>query len=148
MGIFTSIGLTLIALNNPVTQQVEFLGHVDGVSGFMRDSVDIVVHTSIKPEPFGLVLAEAMAAGRPIVASDSGACPEIVEHGKSGLLFEPGDPSSLAKQLNRLLSSPELCQELAGHGWDRVSQRFEASRASREVAAVYEEILGESSGFA
>jgi glycosyltransferase involved in cell wall biosynthesis len=135
-------GLHAMVRDLGLKDRVEFVGHIDDVASFMRDSVDIVVHTSVKPEPFGLVLAEAMAAGKPIVASDSGACPEIVENGRSGLLFTPGDSSSLAQQLLRLLARPDFCDELVAEGWARVSQRFEASRASRQVAAVYDEILG------
>ena len=135
-------GLHVMVRDLGLKDQVEFLGHIDDVASFMTESVDIVVHTSIKPEPFGLVLAEAMAAGKPIVASDAGACPEIVEDGRSGLLFTPGDAGALALQLIRLLSHPGLSEELVAHGWTRVSKRFEASRASRQVAAVYQEILG------
>jgi glycosyltransferase involved in cell wall biosynthesis len=126
-----------------VGDHVEFLGHVDDLGRLMRESVDIVVHASITPEPFGLVVAEAMAAGKPIVASNSGACPEIVEDGSSGLLFTPGDPASLAAQLIRLLSHPAQTEKMVEQGWTRVRTRFAGERTTREVQDVYHEILGD-----
>jgi glycosyltransferase involved in cell wall biosynthesis len=120
---------------------VKFVGHVRDVVTFLRERVDVVVHTSIQPEPFGLVVAEGMAAGKPVVASDAGGCPEIVEDGRSGLLYPPGNAEALAERLARLLSDPEWAESLAANGWDRVRERFDARRTAVEVTATYREIL-------
>ena len=67
-------------------------------------------------EPFGLVFAEAMAMKRPVVALANGGTPEVVEHGKCGLLSPPGDIDALAANLIRLLDNPELRTQFGEHG--------------------------------
>jgi glycosyltransferase involved in cell wall biosynthesis len=64
------------------------------------------------------VIYSAFAAGIPVVASNRGGMAEVVRHAENGLLFEPGDPEDLARQLGRLIAEPGLLQELgdnAGH---------------------------------
>lgn len=124
-----------------IESQVEFRGHVADMDRLYRESVDIVVHCSVTAEPFGLVMAEAMAAARPLVASDKGASAEIVDHEQTGLLFPAGDPDALAEQLLKLLNQPDWAREMAHRGFERVAQRFDVKRTAREVSAVYDEIL-------
>lgn len=82
-------------------------------------------------EAFGLVLIESMAAGTPVVAARSGACPEIVDDGVSGVLFEPDDPASLADALKRGLALAETgvrdaCLSSAAQwDWSTVADRYE-----------------------
>lgn len=83
---------------------------------------DVVVVPSVKPEPFGLVAIEGMAAGRPVIASDHGGLAEIVEHDITGLLFTPGDPASLAGALIRYAVNHALVRR---HG-EAARARFEA----------------------
>lgn len=120
---------------------VEFAGHVSDIDRCYREDFDVVVHTSVRGEPFGLVLIEAMAAGLPIVASDSGACREIIEHRRSGLLVKPDDPDALAVSLIELLQNPDLERDLACGGFARVKERFDISEVVRGVTSVLEEIL-------
>ncbi len=89
-------------------------------------------------EAFGLVLVESLAAGTPVVAARSGACPEIVDDERVGRLFEPGDPADLARALAEaieLASDPataEACREHARRwDWARVVERYEAFYADR-----------------
>ena len=88
-------------------------------------------------EAFGLVLIESLAAGTPVVAARSGACPEIVDDVRVGRLFEPGDPADLARALAEaieLASDPataETCREHARRwDWARVVERYEAFYAA------------------
>lgn len=83
---------------------------------------DVVVVPSVKPEPFGLVAIEGMAAGRPVVASDHGGLAEIVVHDTTGLLFSPGNPGSLAVALSRYAADHALVRR---HG-EAARARFEA----------------------
>ena len=92
---------------------VEWLGHrpVAEVHRLMGEA-DLLVFPSEWYETFGRVAAEAFATGTPVVAADIGAVAEVVEHGRTGLLFRPGDPEDLASQVDGLLSQPELLRRM------------------------------------
>lgn len=134
--------LRRLAEDLDVSDSVVFRGHVEDIDRRMREEYQIIVHCSVTPEPFGLVVAEGMAAGRPVVASGEGGTAEIIVHGESGLLFEPGNSVDLADKLISILEDPDYASRLGAAGWDRVSARFDARRTSREVAAVWEAVLG------
>lgn len=85
-------------------------------------------------EPFGMVVAEAMACEKPVVASRVGGIPEIVEHKKSGLLVEPADPNSLRKALSAVFADPKAARRMALEGrkrsvanftWDNTAKAYE-----------------------
>jgi glycosyltransferase involved in cell wall biosynthesis len=92
-------------------------------------------------EPFGLVYAEAMAMKRPVVALASGGTPEVVEHGKCGLLSPPGDNDALAANLLRLLDDPMLRKQFGEYGRSRVEQRFTPQRMASDFGGLYARIL-------
>src|SRR5262249_54162308 len=92
-------------------------------------------------EPFGLVFLEAMAMQKPVVAVNNGGTPEVVEHGKSGLLSPPWDVPALAAHISTLLKDRELRAEFGRYGRARVLERFSAERMARDAAAAYERIL-------
>jgi glycosyltransferase involved in cell wall biosynthesis len=114
---------------------VHVVGHRAEVPDVLA-ALDLLVCPSIR-EPFGMVLVEAMAAGRPVIASDSGGPPEIVEHGESGLLFKTGDAAELAEAVLRLLRDPALAARLATRGRARVAERFTRARYAGEMEALY-----------
>ncbi|MDI7275270.1 MAG: glycosyltransferase family 4 protein [Anaerolineae bacterium] len=94
-------------------------------------SCDVFCAPSVGFESFGIVLLEAMATGRPVVASSIPGYRTVLTHGREGLLVEPGDPESLAEALVRLLEDPDLRQRMGACGqesarnlaWDRVARR-------------------------
>jgi glycosyltransferase involved in cell wall biosynthesis len=92
-------------------------------------------------EPFGLVFAEAMAMKRPVVALTNGGTPEVVEHGKCGLLSPPGDIDALAANLLRLLDNPGLRAQFGEYGRSRVEQHFTPQRMASDFAALYARML-------
>jgi glycosyltransferase involved in cell wall biosynthesis len=96
----------------------------------------LLVAPSIWDEPFGLVVLEAWAHGRPVLTSDRGAFPEIV--GQAGLTCPPDDPQALAAQLDRLLSSNRLARDLAEAGRGRLVYRFSKRRWLEGMQRVYE----------
>ena len=108
------------------------------------EQFDVLVNAS-DPEPFGIVLLEAMAAAVPVVAVDSGGPRDIVEHARTGMLARSGDPADLAAALEPLLSSRALRHELGEHGRERFLHEYtdEAVR-SRFFAAL--ESVAEGSG--
>ncbi len=119
---------------------VRFLGHVDDVIGVL-DQLDVYVHPSRAPEPFGRAVVEAMARARPIVATRAGGIPELVEHGVTGLLVPPGDPGALATAIAQLLRDRGLAQDLAGRARQAASAKFTIARHVAVVERVYADLL-------
>jgi glycosyltransferase involved in cell wall biosynthesis len=88
-------------------------------------------------EPFGLVYLEAMAMKKPVVALNNGGTPEVVEHGKSGLLSPSGDLAGLAANLLTLIRDPPLRQRMGEYGRRQVETRFTAERMARDTEQIY-----------
>jgi glycosyltransferase involved in cell wall biosynthesis len=119
---------------------VRFVPHTSDVVAWYRQS-DIVVHTSVEPEPFGLVLIEALACGRPVIATNAGGPLDITDHGRiGGLLVPPGDAQALARAISTLLDDPDLALRLGREGRTRVRQLYSARRMVDELQMVYEGI--------
>jgi glycosyltransferase involved in cell wall biosynthesis len=87
-------------------------------------AVDIVVHSSITPEPFGRVIVESMLAERPVIATRAGGALEIVEHGRTGLLITPNDPAALTTAIVDLMANPKRAASLARNGRRSAEYRF------------------------
>jgi glycosyltransferase involved in cell wall biosynthesis len=105
-------------------------------------SLDIVVHASIRPEPFGRTIVEAMATARPVVVSRAGGAAELFQEGKTGLGFRPGDVDDLARVLLGLLRDPELRWALGEAGRKHAVESFDRARLGPEIASAYAELLG------
>ncbi|HVB34904.1 MAG TPA: glycosyltransferase family 4 protein [Patescibacteria group bacterium] len=103
----------------------------------------VLVCPSIWNEPYGMPVAEAMAAGLPVVATRSGGIPEIVEHEKTGLLVERGDPSSMADAILRLLEDDDLRRSMGRAGRQRVLQHFTWDKTTHNLADLYSELLAD-----
>jgi glycosyltransferase involved in cell wall biosynthesis len=127
-----------------LVDRVILTGPRDDVPDVMR-AMDIVVHTSVRGEPFGRVIIEAMSVGRPVIATRAGGVPEFVRDGEDGLLVEPGDPVALAASLDRLLGDAAEYERLRA-GASAAAQRFTIERHVGEVTALYDEIVVPVSG--
>jgi glycosyltransferase involved in cell wall biosynthesis len=119
---------------------VSFLGARDDVSEILG-GVDVLVHTPTAPEPFGRVLAEAMAVGRPVVASRCGGIPEVVEDGVTGVLVSPGDVDGFTSAVVRLLEDPGRCAELGRAGRQRAEALFGTEAYVARIVAAYRDII-------
>jgi glycosyltransferase involved in cell wall biosynthesis len=122
-----------------VGENVVFTGQRSDVA-LLLAACDVFSLPSLE-EPFGLVFAEAMAMKRPVVALKSGGTPEVVEHGKCGLLSPPGDIDALAANLLRLLGDPALRIQFGEHGRSRVEEHFTPQRMASDFAALYARML-------
>jgi glycosyltransferase involved in cell wall biosynthesis len=123
-----------------IERQVIFTGFRSDVADLLP-LLDVVVHTSIQPEPFGRVIVEAMSMKRPVVASAAGGPLEIIEDGRTGFLVPPGDDATLANRILELLDKPELARRMGEAGYLEVVERFSPQKHARMVAEVYEELL-------
>jgi glycosyltransferase involved in cell wall biosynthesis len=100
----------------------------------------IAVAPSTWPEPFGVVVLEAMAAGRPVIASRIGGLPDMVVDGETGMLIPPDDPDALRTALERLLADRELCERLGQAGQRRVGL-FRADAVIPRIEPVYRMLM-------
>lgn len=104
-------------------------------------AADIMVHTSVAPEPFGMILIESMVVGTPVVAARDGAVPEIVREGRDGLLYEPGNAADLARAVGTLAAAPRQRAEMGASGRDRVAAEYHINKQVERLAAAYEGAL-------
>jgi glycosyltransferase involved in cell wall biosynthesis len=100
--------------------------------------LDLFVFATTADEGLGIALVEAMAAGVPVVASDVGACREVLDDGALGLLVPPGDPVALADAIERIRGEPEVASARAERARRKAFAAFDAER----MAAAYAEVLG------
>lgn len=122
-----------------VSEDVIFTGPRKDVARVMA-ACDVFTLPSFE-EPFGLVFLEAMAMKRPVVAIDNGGTPEVVEHGRSGLLSPPWDIRALADNILRLVADPELRRRFGEYGRERVLSFFNTRRMADETAEAYAALL-------
>jgi len=128
-------GLVRQAASLGLDGRLEFRGFCDDVVAELH-RMDIVVHASTVPEPFGQVITEAMGAGVPIVAAGAGGPAETIQHGLTGLLCPPGDVEALAATLRQLSDDPELRGRLSVAGRQR-ARDFSPERIARQIMSVY-----------
>ncbi|HUN56528.1 MAG TPA: glycosyltransferase [Candidatus Binataceae bacterium] len=120
--------------------RVGFTGFIADVPAALR-ALDIVVHASTEPEPFGLVIAEAMACGRAVIVSAAGGADEMVTDGLDALTYRPGDTAALARLIAMLASDSALRQKLGDGALLSASRSFGRERLAREIAPVYARAL-------
>ncbi len=104
--------LRALAVELAIADQVAFLGHVDDVPAFI-DSMDVLVHASVRPEPLGQTVLQAMARAKPLIATEGGGPSEWIRSGINGLLVQPDRPEDLATALRKLAGSQEMRLALA-----------------------------------
>ena len=119
--------------------RVAFTGEVDDVPAVMR-ALDVVVHASTEPEPFGLVIAEAMACGRPLVVSRAGGAAEIAEEGAA--FHAPGNSAELADRLRELAGDPVKRARLGAAGREAAVRLFSRCRLRDALMPVYDSLAG------
>jgi glycosyltransferase involved in cell wall biosynthesis len=123
-----------------IAERVAFTGFADDPAAVMR-ALDVVVHASTQPEPFGLVIAEAMACGRAVIASAAGGAGEIVMPGHDALAVYPGDVEGLSRAIHQLAVDPYLRDRLGRAGRETAVRRFDRARLAAEVAPLYRLVL-------
>jgi glycosyltransferase involved in cell wall biosynthesis len=117
---------------------VRFLGPIrrQHMSSFHAGARMLVV-PSVCYESFGLVIAEAMLQGRPVIGSRIGAIPEIIDDGVNGLLFEPGNTDELAEKIRYLWDRPDLCRQMGMNGRQKALSLYSSEAFHRNLITMY-----------
>ncbi len=132
--------LKAVAQDLGISDRVGFTDFVAEPAAAIR-ALDIVVHASTEPEPFGLVIAEGMACGRAVIASAAGGATEIIDAEVNALSHSPGDAARLAEQIVSLASNVELRQRLGQAGRATVQESFNRERLVKELAPIYSKLV-------
>lgn len=119
--------------------KIGFTGFVSDPASAMR-ALDVVVHASTEPEPFGLVIAEAMACGRSVIVSDAGGAREIATGGVNALVHPPGDADALADRIAQLAADLASRQRLGEAGRATAVERFARTRLAAALIPIYESL--------
>ena len=131
--------LTTLIADLGLSDRIELTGHVDDVPAELA-RMHVVVHASVIPEPFGQVVVEAMAAGRPVIASSAGGPAEIIEDGIDGLLVRPGDVADLADAMTRL-ARDSVERDRLGRAARIAVERFRPERIGPQVERIYARVV-------
>jgi glycosyltransferase involved in cell wall biosynthesis len=131
--------------------QAEKLGVAENVrfEGWTKDpydemaAMDVFVLPSIS-EGFGMVVMEALAVGTPVVASRTGGIPEIVDHGETGWVEEPGDVTAFSERIEWCLDNPDRAAEMGAEGSRRVRERFDAGQLAEQHVSLYRSLVEET----
>ena len=116
-------------------------------AGFRRDipayiaGLDIVVHASTIPEPFGQVIVQGMAARKPVIATEGGGPSEIIENGVTGYLVPRGDATALAGAIMNILKNPQAAETVAERGQEEALKKYGSETTTRMVERLYKDLL-------
>jgi glycosyltransferase involved in cell wall biosynthesis len=124
-----------------ISSQVGFIGFREDTVDIYR-ALDIVVHASTQPEPFGRMIVEAMACARPVIVSQAGGATELFTDGWDALGVRPGDAAGLAAAIGVLVDDPERRLRISRCARQTAVNRFSRARLGHEMAAVYTRVTG------
>ncbi len=127
-----------------IQDKVEFLGFQTNVSQIYR-GLEIVVHASTQPEPFGLSIIEGMACGKPVIVSQAGGAAELFTHNHDAYGVPPDDASALAAAIQYLIDRPSVRQAIGDHARQTVLKRFSSDRLAEQLLAIYRAVVVQKS---
>jgi glycosyltransferase involved in cell wall biosynthesis len=133
-------GLRDFAAELGISDRVGFTGLVSEPPAAMR-ALDIVVHASTEPEPFGLVIAQGMACGRAVIATRNAGAAEMIRFGEDALDHVPGDVAGLASRIRELAEDADRRERLGQHARQTAMMWFNRSRMASEMIRLYREIV-------
>jgi glycosyltransferase involved in cell wall biosynthesis len=123
---------------------VLFLLKRHDIAELMR-CMNIYVQPTLR-ESFGIAIAEAMYSGLPVIASDVGGIPEIIQNGSNGILVEPKNPTAIADAILELIKNPAKAAELARKGRDSVIVKYTGKIYAEKVGRIYEQLMERKNG--
>lgn len=132
--------LKKMAEEKGVIKQIKFLGRRSDVATIIAAS-DMVVVPSVWDEAFGLIVVEAMASGRPVIASNVGGIPELIKDGAGGLLLACKDSTKITESIITLLQDKLLYEKLTDAGCKNVKEHFDILKSVTKMANVYNQVI-------
>lgn len=132
--------LKLMTKKMGIAENILFTGFREDIPRIVL-AMDVVVHCSTRPEPFGRVIIEGMAAGKPVIATAAGGVYDIIEDGKTGLLVPMGDSKFLANAMKALLSDPKKMNQMGQLARESVESRFTIKSHAQAVRNVYNAVV-------
>ncbi|MGH7836669.1 MAG: glycosyltransferase family 4 protein [Candidatus Binataceae bacterium] len=142
---FTPAELRAMAKTLGLAGRVGFTGYVREVAPVLR-ALDVVVHASVAPEPFGLVIAEALACGRALITSALGGAAELVTPEQDALTYRADDAQALAAAIVRLVRDPDLRATLGRAGRLTAEKSFGRERMGAELSTIYRGLASARNG--
>lgn len=133
-------GIRRLVESQGLSGVVEFTGFCANITERIEE-LDVVVHASTTGEPFGQVIIEGMAAGKPVIATNGGGVPEIVVDGSTGILVPMGDVAGMAAAMRWMLNNPQQAREMGRQGRERVLQHFTMGECASKVETVFDRVL-------
>lgn len=133
--------LKSLVTSSGLNDKIIFTGPREDIPRLMS-VLDIAVHASSNPEPFGLVIIEAMAAGKPVIATAAGGVLDIIEDGKNGLLVPVKDSQAMAQAMLQIISDKEKAKQMSLAARRRVSEAFTIQHQVTAIQELYDTILG------
>lgn len=124
--------------NNSLSEKIKIL-KLDSIEGLKL--IDILVVPSIEPEGFGRTVVEGQFAKVPVIASDIGAIPELIEDNKTGFLVPPKDANAIAEKIEYLIKNPSVVSTITDKAYNFVRENFSVEKMIEETLAVYKELI-------
>jgi len=123
-----------------ITNRIFFTGFVEDIAEVLHRT-DVFVLPSVYPEPFGMIVIEAMLAGVPVVATSHGGPVELIEDGKDGFLVKPNDYKQLADKIAVLIKSPSLCKQMGRCAQLHVARDFQMRKTMDSIHRTYNRMV-------
>jgi glycosyltransferase involved in cell wall biosynthesis len=137
-------GAKQLAKDLGVADKVIFPGFVRNEdTSLFYNAADVFIFPTLRLESFGIVIAEAMACEKPVIASHIGSIPTVIEDGINGILFKPGDYEELAIQIKRLLNDQEYYKKLSQNAHSKAVERFGLSRMIDRTQMILESAISQ-----
>lgn len=135
--------LKRIAEGSDIGKRLRFLGFRNDVPELLK-TMDVFIHASITPEPFGMVLLEAMLARVPVIATNFGGPVEILENGRCGILVPPRDVDAIVAGVEKYLNDPSFREEMINRAYKRIETDFDLRKTVNQVEALFQEVVGKT----
>lgn len=133
-------GIERIIADAGIGANVRFTGYQSDVASFVN-TMRFLIHASVEPEPFGMVVLEGMAAHKAVIGSRAGGPVEMVLEGETGYTFPLGDAATLAARMTELLSDPARAERMGQRGYERLVSDFSVQRYMHDIHGTYDAVL-------